>query len=68
MTPIDLPVILTVDELADLLRVNRKTVYEAVRRREIPGVRRIGTTLRVHRDTVLRWISEGQGVARSKGR
>ncbi len=37
-----LATVLTADELAELLRVNRKTVYAMVARGEIPGVRRIG--------------------------
>ena len=52
----ELPPILTVDELADFLRLNRKTVYEAVSRGEIPGVRRIGHTFRISRDAVLQWL------------
>ncbi len=55
----DFPTILTVDELADLLRLNRKTVYELVSNGEIPA-RRVGRSLRAHRDTVLRWLSESQ--------
>ena len=45
------PVVLTVDELAALLRCNRKTVYAAINRGEIPGVRRLGGAIRIHRDT-----------------
>jgi len=47
------PAILTVDELAALLRVNRKTVYDALSRGEIPGARRIGGRYRILRDAVL---------------
>ncbi len=54
------PVVMTVKELAELLRVERKTAYTAISRGEIPGVRRIGTTIRLHRDTVLAWLAEGQ--------
>ncbi len=62
------PAVLTVDELAGLLRVNRKTVYEALARGEIPGARRIGGRYRVLRDAVLRWLADGQGRApRSRG-
>jgi len=53
----DLPPILTVDELAGFLRLNRKTVYEALSRGEIPGVRRIGGTFRISRDSVLGWMN-----------
>jgi len=59
--------VLTVDELAALLRVERKTVYAAIRRGEIPGVRRIGSVLRASRGAVLDWLAQGQGrVSRSR--
>ncbi len=62
------PPVLTVDELAALLRTNRKTIYESVRLGKIPGVRRMGRSIRIHRDTVLRWLAEGQGrVSRRRG-
>jgi excisionase family DNA binding protein len=64
---VDEPTVLTVDELARLLRVDRKTIYELVRRGELPGVRRLGRSVRIHRATVLAWLSEGQGrVSRSR--
>lgn len=59
--------VLTVDELAALLRVNRKTVYDALSRGEIPGARRIGNTYRILRGAVIDWLSSGQGrVSHSK--
>jgi excisionase family DNA binding protein len=62
-----LPAVLTADELAALLRVDRKTVYNLITRGDIPGVRRLGKTIRISRDAVLRWLSEGQGrVSRSR--
>ena len=57
----DLSPIMTVEELADLLRLNRKTVYEAVSRGEIPGVRRIGHTFRISRDAVMQWLARSSG-------
>jgi excisionase family DNA binding protein len=61
------PTVLTVDELAALLRVNRKTVYDALARGEIPGARRIGATYRILRDAVIDWLASSQGrVARSR--
>jgi excisionase family DNA binding protein len=61
------PSVLTVDELAALLRVERKTVYAAIARGEIPGVRRVGALLRVSRDRVLAWLAQGQDrVSRSR--
>jgi len=55
------PPVLTIDELAAYLRVNHKTVRDAIARGDIPGVRRIGGAIRIHRDTVLTWLSSGQG-------
>lgn len=58
--------LLTVDELALLLRVERKTVYDAIARGEMPGVRRIGRLIRISRSAVVAWLAEGQGrVSRS---
>ena len=58
-----LPTLLTVDELAVLLRMNRNTVYEAIERGEIPGAQRIGRTIRITRDVVVRWLREqGRGT------
>lgn len=57
--------VMTVDELAALLRVNRKSVYEAIARGEIPGIRRIGRTVRASREAVLAWLREGR-VSRSR--
>lgn len=51
------PDVMTVDEVAELLRLNRKTVYELARQGMIP-VRRVGRSLRASRETVLRWLSE----------
>ena len=59
--PLSRPDVLTVEELAELLRLERKTVYACISRGEIPGVRRLGGAIRVHREAVLRWLAEGQG-------
>jgi excisionase family DNA binding protein len=53
-----LPEVLTADEVAALLRVNRKTVYAAFKRGEIGGGRRIGGTIRFSRERVLAWLAE----------
>jgi|HubBroStandDraft_1064217.scaffolds.fasta_scaffold120747_2 excisionase family DNA binding protein len=63
-----LPFVLTADEAAELLRVDRKTVYGLIARGEMPGVRRLGRAVRIHRDTMLAWMAHGQGRApRSRG-
>lgn len=50
--------VLTVDELAVLLRLERKTVYRAIQRGEIPGARRVGRSIRVSRAAVLAWLED----------
>jgi excisionase family DNA binding protein len=60
------PSVLTVDEVAGLLRVNRKTVYELIGRGEIPGARRLGRALRFSRDAVLDWLRQGCGSRSSR--
>lgn len=56
----ELPEFLTVDEAAILLRVNRKTLYESIRLKQVPGVVRVGKALRISRAALLQW-SAGKG-------
>ena len=58
-----LPQALTVDEAARLLRVNRKTLYDAVRNGRIPGVIRMGRSIRIGRDALLGWLRGNGGPA-----
>lgn len=60
--------VLTVAEAAALLRLNKKTVYDAVDRNELPH-QRIGWKIRISRTALLAWLTQGQGrVSRSKRR
>lgn len=53
--------LLTVAELATMLRVERKTAYKLVEEGDVPGVRRIGPRLiRLHRATVVAWLETGE--------
>lgn len=54
----NLPVVLTVEEAADLLRVCKKTVYEAIQRGEIKATK-VGKVLRIKRDVILRMLEAG---------
>lgn len=55
------PDLLTVAELATLLRVERKTAYKLVEDNAVPGIRRIGPRLiRLHRATVVAWLETGE--------
>ncbi|WP_342378124.1 helix-turn-helix domain-containing protein [Myxococcus stipitatus] len=54
---------LTVEEAAALLRVNRKTLYEAIRLGQVPGVMRLGRVLRIRRVALVEWQSGNSGPA-----
>jgi len=58
-----LPSVLTVDEAARFLRLNRKTLYDAVRAGELPGVVRVGRSIRIGRDALLGWLQGNGGPA-----
>lgn len=51
----DLPLTLTVEEAADVLRISRGSAYEGIRSGEIPHVR-IGRTIRVPRHMLLKFL------------
>ena len=60
---------ISVDELAAELGLNRKTLYNAIKLRQVPGVRTIGSRIVVHRPTVLDWFRNGRGaVPRSRSK
>jgi len=52
--------ILTVDELASLLRINRDTAYKALAAGQIPGGRKIRGVYRINREAVLEWLNGNQ--------
>jgi excisionase family DNA binding protein len=64
MTINDLPIFLTADEAADLLRTTRKAIYVKIERRQLPGVKKIGKRLLIRTETLLSWLDQ-QGSASS---
>ncbi len=60
--------IITVDELAEYMKVNRKTIYDAVRDGELPGARKLRGTIRIHKPTVLAWLMSGEGSDKPRKR
>jgi excisionase family DNA binding protein len=52
-TPTTARAFLTVPELAELLRISRNAAYLAIERGEVPGVVRIGRTIRIRRSAVV---------------
>ncbi len=54
----DLPIFLTADEAADLLRTTRKGIYAMVERNLLPGVTRLGRRVLIRRDDLLDWLRQ----------
>ncbi len=54
------PLLLTVDEVATLLRTSRKAIYAMVDRRQLPGVIRLGRRVLVRRGDLLDWLHESR--------
>ena len=53
-----LPVLLTVDEAAALLRTTRRAIYAMVGRRLLPGVIRIRRRVLFRSDDLLHWLHQ----------
>jgi hypothetical protein len=64
------PEILTVPELASLLRLKTKSVYALLSRNSeaIPGCRKVGGAWRAHRATVVAWLAGQNSDARQRSR
>jgi excisionase family DNA binding protein len=57
--------IYSADEVAELLGVNRKTIYEAASRGDIPH-RRLGRRLIFERGSVLAWLRQSSVISEPK--
>jgi len=53
-----LPLLLTADEVATLLRTTRKAIYAMVERRQLDGVTRIGRRVLFQRDVLVDWVRQ----------
>lgn len=53
---------LLVEELAELLRISRGNAYRMVRDGQVPGVRRIGRSVRISAAAVLEWLYQGRDL------
>ena len=52
------PVLLTVDEAATLLRTTRRAIYAMIERRQLPGVIRIRRRVLFRADDLLHWLNQ----------
>ena len=53
-----LPMLLTPDEAAALLRTSRKAIYQMVERKQLPGVTRLGRRILVRSRVLLDWLDQ----------
>ncbi|MCM3879446.1 MAG: helix-turn-helix domain-containing protein [Vicinamibacterales bacterium] len=53
-----LPILLTVDEAADLLRTTRRGIYTMIERRQLPGVIRIRRRVLLRAEDLLNWLDQ----------
>ncbi len=60
------PEFLIVEESEAPLRVDRKTLYESIRREQAPGVVHVGKSLRVRRNALLSWTPGNSSPANGK--
>jgi excisionase family DNA binding protein len=54
----EFPVLLTVDDAADLLRTTPRAIYVMVDRGQLPGVTRIGRRLLLRADDLVDWLDQ----------
>lgn len=53
-----LPILLTADEAADLLRTTRRAIYAMVERGQLPGVVRVRRRVLLRTDALLHWLNQ----------
>lgn len=53
-----LPILLTVDEAAELLRTSRRAIDAMIERRQLPGVIRIRRRVLLRADDLLHWLDQ----------
>ena len=53
-----LPILLTVDEAADLLRTTRRAIYAMIARRQLPGVVRVRRRVLLRSEALLHWLEQ----------
>ena len=57
-SPSRLPMLLTIDEAAVLLRTSRRAIYAMIARRQLPGIVRIRRRVLVRSADLLDWLHQ----------
>jgi len=58
--------LLTIDEVADFLRLSKDTVYRMVQSGKMPAAK-VGTQWRFRRDEVESWLERNKNIKHDKG-
>jgi excisionase family DNA binding protein len=58
-----LPILLTIDETADLLRTTRRAIYAMVERRQLPGIVRVRRRVLVRSQELLDWLDQKSALS-----
>jgi excisionase family DNA binding protein len=61
--PDGLPLLLTVDEAASLLRTSRRAVYAMLERGQLPGVTRLGRRVLFRSADLLDWLDQKSALS-----
>ncbi|MCH9687342.1 MAG: helix-turn-helix domain-containing protein [Deltaproteobacteria bacterium] len=62
-----LPHLLTVPEVADVLRTSPKAIYTLISRGQLPGVIRLSRRVLVDREDLLSWLTKRRAASLSRG-
>lgn len=63
-----LPELLTIDDVARVLRTSRGAVYAMVARGQLPGLTRIGRRVLIRADSLLDWLNQKRAPSPIGGR
>lgn len=67
-TDTHLPDLLTIDDVARVLRTSRGAVYAMVARGQLPGLTRIGRRVLIRADALLDWLNQKRAPSPIGGR